>query len=77
MTTLLNEIFTFFRKDYKYVAVYDTIEYSDINTNIYSKVDINDQSFSHIFINHEKQNEYGTILVPYSFWTYFVIKWIR
>ncbi len=76
----INEVLKYLREDCSYASIVGTIEYGDIDPNIYKKQEVKEQSFAHEYIYSQLIGGSGDCysgrsLIPYSDYGYLVCEW--
>lgn len=77
---LISEAMEYLKNDCSYAAIIGTIEYGDIDPNVFKKEDVEEQTFDHVYmVSHTMGNmeDYysGQCLIPFSEYEYLVCEW--
>jgi hypothetical protein len=77
---LIKEAMEYLKNDCSYAAIVGTIEYGDIDQNIFKKELVEEQTFDHVFMfAHAMSNmeDYysGQCLIPFAEHQYLVCEW--
>ena len=76
---LIKEAMDYLKHDCSYAAIVGTIEYGDIDPNVYKKEPVEEQTFNHVYLQSygtAMEDSYsGTCLIPFSEYSYLVCEW--
>jgi hypothetical protein len=77
---LINEAMEYLKNDCSYAAIVGTIEYGDIDPNVFKREPVEEQSFDHVYmVAHAMGNteDYysGKCLIPFAEFQYLVCEW--
>lgn len=77
---LIKEAMEYLKNDFSYAAIVGTIEYSDIDPNVFKKEPVEKQTFDHVYIvSHAMGNmeDYysGQCLIPFVENEYLICEW--